>query len=49
MYYRDEGEEGATAGLGDMSTAEAGGENPVISSRGARKKGKAKKKDFDDL
>ena len=32
-----------------MSAAEAGGENPVISGRGAGKKGKAKKKNFEDL
>ena len=32
-----------------MSAAEAGGENPVISSQGAGKKGKAKKKNFEDL
>lgn len=46
---RDEGDEGATAGLGDMSAAEASGENPVISSGGAGKKGKSKKKNFEDL
>ena len=32
-----------------MSAAEAGGENPVVGSRGAGKKGKSKKKNFEDL
>ena len=32
-----------------MSATETGGDNPIISSRGAGKKGKAKKKNFDDL
>ena len=32
-----------------MSKAEPGGENPVVSSRGGGKKGKAKKKNFEDL
>ena len=46
---RDEGDEGTTAGLGEMSVADAGGETPVVSGRGAGKKGKTRKKNFEDL
>lgn len=48
--YRDDGDDKAHARLENMSTAELGGDDPVI-SKGAtsgQKKGK-KKKTFDDM